>query len=100
MKTMRDTPKAIRQIYRRMLMERSGIERLRMGARLSEMMVSFATAGLAAQGHSGIALKVELAKRLYGRELDAGTMAGLIASLERFRPRPDRTDCRQPPQET
>lgn len=98
---MKDTSASVSDLYRRMLMSRSGEERLRMGADMFEAARALVRAGLrdaaaapeaphpqsssrAGAGLSHLATveaRLALLQRTYGREIDRQTLAGVEARL-------------------
>jgi hypothetical protein len=67
---MKDTPEAVQNFYRTLLMGRSGSERLQMGCAMFDTARAFARANLQASSHSDVALRVRLFVRTYGGDFD------------------------------
>ncbi len=79
---MKDTTEAIDTIYREMLMKRSGAERLRMGAAMSDAARSLARAGLRAQADCSEAdMRARLFVRFYGSDFSAVETSRIVAHL-------------------
>jgi hypothetical protein len=70
---MNDTPEAVQNFYRTLLMRRSGSERLQMGCDMFDTARAFARANLRASSHSDDELKVRLFIRTYGSDFDPDT---------------------------
>jgi len=66
---MNDTPEAVQNFYRTLLMRRSGGERLQMGC----AMLDTARANLRVPSHSDAELRVRLFVRTYGGDFDPNT---------------------------
>lgn len=75
---MKDTPEAVQNFYRTLLMRRSGSERLQMGCAMFDTARAFVRASLRAPSHSDDELRVRLFIRTYGGDFDPET-AGRIA---------------------
>jgi hypothetical protein len=71
---MNDTPEAVQDLYRTLLMRRSGSERLHMGCAMFDTARAFALANLRRLSHSDDELRVRLFVRTYGGDLDAETV--------------------------
>jgi hypothetical protein len=71
---MNDTPEAVQNFYRTMLMRRSGSERLQMGCAMFDTARAFALANLRMLSHSDDELRVRLFVRTYGGDFDAETV--------------------------
>lgn len=67
---MNDTPEAVQNFYRTLLMRRSGNERLRMGCAMFDTARAFAQANLRASSHSDDELRARLFVRTYGGDFD------------------------------
>jgi len=78
-----DTPAHVEQLYRDMLMSRSGAERLRMACGMFETAKALIRASLEAP--AGLAdsadMRVRLFYRIYGGDFDARTAARIAAHL-------------------
>ena len=70
---MNDTPEAVQNFYRMLLMCRSGSERLRMGCAMFDTARAFALANLRVPSDSDDALRVRLFVRTYGADFDPET---------------------------
>ncbi len=80
---MTDTPAAVRNHYRAMLMRRSGAERLEMGCRMFDTARAFMRASLgdpSGTDHSRT-MTVQLFIRTYGAEFDPATRDRIAAWL-------------------
>lgn len=88
---MNDTPEAVQNFYRTLLMCRSGSERLQMGCAMFDTARAFALASLRASSHSDDELKVRLFVRTYGGDFDAATVERMAAWLST----PQRVSCRE-----
>ena len=71
---MNDTPEAVQNFYRALLMRRSGSERLHMGCAMFDTARAFALANLRLLSHSDDELRVRLFMRTYGGDFDAETL--------------------------
>jgi hypothetical protein len=76
---MNDTPGAVQNFYRTLLMHRSGSERLPMGCAMFDTARAFARANLRAPSHSDNELKGRLFMHTYGGDFDPD-MAQRIAA--------------------
>ena len=76
---MNDTPEAVQNLYRTLLMCRSGSERLQMGCRMFDTARAFARANLRTSCRSDEELKVRLFIRTYGGDFDAVTAQRIAA---------------------
>jgi hypothetical protein len=72
---MNDTPEAMQNLYRTLLMRRSGSERVKMGCAMFDTARAFARANLQTLSHSDDELRVRLFVRTYGADFDAETAA-------------------------
>ena len=70
---MNDTPEAVQNFYRTLLMCRSGSERLQMGCAMFDTARAFARANLRVLSHSDDELRVRLFVRTYGGDFDPAT---------------------------
>jgi hypothetical protein len=86
---MTDTPPAIQERYRRMLMQRSGVERLQMACAMFDAARILVRAGLGdvTQTNHTPEVNAKLFVRTYGGDFDAPTTARIVAHLTRTRPR-------------
>ena len=82
---MNDTPEAVQDLYRTLLMCRSGSERLQMGCAMFDTARAFALANLRLLSHSDDDLRVRLFVRTYGGDFDAETVERISAWLSRPR---------------
>jgi hypothetical protein len=71
---MNDTPEAVQDLYRTLLMRRSGSERLQMGRAMFDTARTFARASLRGRSHNDNELRVHLFVRTYGGDFDAETV--------------------------
>jgi len=78
---MNDTPEAVQNFYRTLLMRRSGSERLHMGCAMFDTARAFALANLRGLSHSDAELRARLFVRTYGGDFDLETAAGIAAWL-------------------
>ena len=80
---MTDTAREVERRYRRMLLERSGAERVRMGASMLATARALILASVREKdpGASAPALRRALFLRLYGADFDPGTRARIAARL-------------------
>ena len=76
---MKDTPSAIEEKYREMMMSRSGEQRLKMGCAMFDSARDMALASLA--DYSDTQKKILLFERLYGQDFDAETRAKIAVSI-------------------
>jgi hypothetical protein len=76
---MNDTPEAVQNFYRTLLMRRSGSERVAMGCAMFDTARALAQANLRLSSHSDAALRVRLFMRTYGGDFDADTAARIAA---------------------
>jgi hypothetical protein len=67
---MNDTPEAVQNLYRRLLMRRFGSERLQMGCAMFDTARAFARASLRGRSHNDDELRVHLFARTYGGDFD------------------------------
>lgn len=80
---MTDTPEPVRRLYHRLLMQRTGEQRLLMGCAMFETARALMRAGLGdpeGTDHSA-RMRVDLFLRTYGRDFDAQTRDRLAARL-------------------
>lgn len=81
---MTDTPAHVEALYRRLLLQRSGAERLRMGCEMFDVARTLVRAGLgdpSGRDCSG-AFKARLFLRVYGGDFDEATAQKIAAHLE------------------
>jgi hypothetical protein len=78
---MNDTPEAVQNRYRMLLMRRSGSERLYMGCAMFDTARALARANLRVSSHSDAELRVRLFMRTYGGDFDAATAQRIAAWL-------------------
>ena len=78
---MNDTPEAVQNFYRTLLMRRSGSERLHMGCAMFDTARAFALANLRGLSHSDAELRARLFVRTYSGDFDLETAAGIAAWL-------------------
>ena len=70
---MNDTPEAVQDFYRTLLMRRSGSERVQMGCAMFDTARAFARANLQGLSHSDDELRARLFVRTYGGDFDPDT---------------------------
>jgi len=82
---MNDTSPEVKQIFRRMLLQRSGEERLKMGCSMHATAQALVRASVLEQDPlaSPAALRRALFLRFYGHEFDPETAAKILVVLER-----------------
>jgi hypothetical protein len=78
---MNDTPEAVQDLYRTLLMCRSGSERLQMGYAMFDTARAVARASLRGRVHNDDELRVHLFVRTYGGDFDAETVERISAWL-------------------
>ena len=78
---MNDTPEAVQNFYRALLMRRSGSERLQMGCAMFDTARALARASLRGHSHNEHELRVHLFVRTYGGDFDAETVQRISAWL-------------------
>ena len=78
---MNDTPEAVQNFYRTLLMRRSGSERLHMGCAMFDTARAFALANLRGLSHSDAELRARLFVRMYGGDFDVETATRIAAWL-------------------
>lgn len=80
---MTDTPPHVERRYREMLMRRSGVERLRMGAAMFEAAKRLVRASLGdPEGRDNSPeMRAKLFLRIYGRDFDAASRERIVARL-------------------
>lgn len=76
---MNDTSEAVQNLYRTLLMCRSGSERVTMGCAMFDTARAFARANLRGLSHSDDELRVRLFVRTYGGDFDPETAARIAA---------------------
>jgi hypothetical protein len=78
---MNDTPAEVEQRYRRLLLQRSGEERLKMGCSMHATARALVRASTLARdpGASSVTLRRVLFLRFYGHEFDARTRDRILA---------------------
>ena len=84
---MRDTPPDVDARYRRMLLERSGEDRLRMGFSMYATARALVVASILAKEPEASPARIREAifLRFYGRDFDQATRERIIATLARSR---------------
>ena len=80
---MKDTLEAVQNLYRTLLMHRSGIERLKMGCTMFDTARALARANLRLTCHTDDGLRVRLFVRTYGGDFDAETTERIAAWFSR-----------------
>ena len=88
---MKDTPQAVQDLYRTLLMDRPGAERLKMGCAMFDASRALARANLEAHPHSDVDIRVRLFIRTYGRDFDPDTVAQIVERLSTRQGRADRS---------
>jgi len=78
---MNDTPEAVQNFYRTLLMGRSGSERLQMGCAMFDTARAFAQASLQVPFHSDDTVRARLFMRTYGGDFDPETAERIAAWL-------------------
>jgi hypothetical protein len=80
---MTDTPEKVAALYRRLLLQRSGEERLRMGCEMFDAARALVRASLTSSTADGrdSDLRIKLLRRTYGLDLDPDVLAGVEARL-------------------
>jgi hypothetical protein len=78
-----DTAPTVAQLYRKLLLERSGAERLKMGCAMFDSARAMMRASLSATEPPATTadLRVQLFLRTYSRDLDPLTVARVVKSL-------------------
>lgn len=77
---MKDTPRVVAERYRRMLMERSGTDRLKMGFEMFDAARALILAS--SKNEREHSPKVQLLLRCYGRDLDPKTLSAALKQLK------------------
>jgi hypothetical protein len=70
---MNDTPEAVQNFYRRLLMRRSGSERVKMGCAMFDTARAFARASLRMLSRSDAELRARLFMHTYGGDFEPET---------------------------
>ena len=78
---MNDTPEAVQNFYRTLLMRRSGSERVEMGCAMFDTARALARANLQMPSHSDAELRVRLFVRTYGSDFDPDTAQRIVLWL-------------------
>ena len=78
---MNDTPEAVQNLYRTLLMRRSGSERLHMGCTMFDTARAFARANLRGHSHNDAELRARLFIRTYGGDFDPEAVERISAWL-------------------
>ena len=81
---MNDTPEAVQNFYRMLLMGRSGSERLQMGCAMFDTARAFARANLRVFSPSDDELRMRLFMRTYGADFDPATAERIAEWLSRL----------------
>lgn len=76
-----DTPQDVYDLFRTMLMDRSGAERLAMGCAMFDTSRTMLKSNLQAQGRRDKDLKIDLFIRTYRGDFDLDTQRRIIAWL-------------------
>ena len=82
---MNDTPPAMDERYRAMLMQRTGEERLIMGCAMRDTARAFVEASLRERDPQAteVTIRIGLFLRFYGHEFDAPTRDKILTAIER-----------------
>ena len=80
---MKDTLPQMEKIYGRMLMSRSGSDRLKMASDMFDTARALARANLETQFHSEKDIRINLFKRIYKGDFDQSTMDSILARLSK-----------------
>ena len=78
---MNDTPAAVQDLYRTLLMRRSGAERLIMGCAMFDTSRAFVRASLQAESHTDDAIRVGLFMRTYAGDFNPDRVERIAAWL-------------------
>jgi hypothetical protein len=78
---MNDTPEAVQNLYRTLLMCQSGSDRVAMGCAMFDTARAFARANLQMLPHSDAELRVRLFVRTYGGDFDPAAVERIAAWL-------------------
>lgn len=82
---MKDTPQAVQDLYRTLLMAKPGAERLKMGCAMFDASRTLTVANLQTQSHTNEEISVRVLIRTYGRDFDRETMARIARQLSAYR---------------
>ena len=86
---MKDTPQTVQDLYRTLLMDRPGTERLKMGCAMFDASRALARANLRAHLHTEVDIRVRLFVRTYGRDFDPATVEKIVERLRTHQGRAD-----------
>ena len=78
---MKDTPQAVQDLYRKLLMDRPGTERLKMGCAMFDTSRALAKANLESYLHPDEDIRVHLFVRTYSRDFDPDTVEQIVERL-------------------
>ena len=78
---MNDTPEAVQNLYRTLLICRSGSERIAMGCAMFDTARALVRANLQMPSHSDAELRARLFVHTYGADFDPGTVERVAAWL-------------------
>lgn len=81
---MNDTPQAVQDLYRTLLMERSGVERLKMGCAMFDASRVLARGNLEAHLHTDVDVRVRLFVRTYVRDFDPDTVEQIVQRFSAY----------------
>lgn len=81
---MKDTPQAIQDLYRRLLMERSGADRLKMACNMFDTARTLVKASLKAQLCPDEDLRARLFIRTYGADFEPERVEEIVKKLACF----------------
>lgn len=79
---MNDTSPEVAAKLQELFMQRSGEERVNMGAEMFSTSRVIVTSSLEAQGYRGIELKKQIFRRTYGSDFSPETLAKICQGLE------------------
>ncbi len=76
---MTDTPETVRALYRSLILQRPGAERVKMGFDLFETSRTIVISGLRESAPDGVVTREALFLRTYGRDFDPPTRAKIAS---------------------
>jgi hypothetical protein len=82
---MNDTPKDVQDLFRTLLMQRSGEERLKMGCDMFSTSRAIIRSSLEGKGLSKTEMAVQLFIRTYGSDFSSDNLAKITAWLRALR---------------
>jgi hypothetical protein len=85
---MSDTPAQVLELYRRLLLQRSGVERLKMGSDMFDTARTLVRASLSpVEGSAEVEeFRVQLLLRTYAGDVDPGVLGRVIQCMKGQRP--------------